>query len=144
WMAQPPVPVPTPPDPAQAWSCSGVKYTCEAPGVVISETALSTTMPLVPPAADAVAAVGDAPFKMLSTANDMMQPVAAGHLICASPVMALPSTLKKMRSLFVTELLNSVIGEQTETAVVSVGPRPSVVGSMVPVSIAITHSALNV
>src|ERR1700756_4343403 len=97
-------------------------------------------MPLVPPATDAVATVADVPFKMLSTSNDMIQPVAAGHLICMSPVMALPATLKKIRSVFT--LLNSVIGEQPTLAVVSVGPTFGV--PMTLAAIPITHSALTV
>ena len=60
---------------------------------------------------------------MLSTSKDMIQPDAAGHLISASPVMALPVTLKNILSKFPPfELLNSVIGEQPPFAVVSTGP----------------------
>jgi hypothetical protein len=80
-------------------------------------------IPLVPPVSVAVAEVGDDDNISLSMSKDMMQPDAAGHLICASPVIALPATLKNIRSLFVLVLLNSVIGEQATLAVVSVGPK---------------------
>src|SRR4029077_15288533 len=89
--------------------------------------------------ADAVAAVADVEFKILSTPNDMMQPEANGQLM-VPPVMALPATLRKMRSVFV--LLNSVIGEQPTLAVVSVGPTFGVL--MTLAVIPITHNALTV
>ena len=105
---------------------------------------LSTTMPLVPPVADAVAEVFDVVVKKLSVSKAMIQPDAAGHLICASPVMALAGTLRKILSLFVPVLLNSVIGEQATFAVVSEGPRAGEVGSITPLLIAMTHSAVTV
>jgi hypothetical protein len=101
-------------------------------------------MPLVPPASVAVAdVVDDVLFKILSTSKDMTQPDAAGHLINASPVMALPVTLKNILSKFPPfVLLNSVIGEQPPFAVVSVGPGfVSVTALAVSV---ITHNELTV
>jgi hypothetical protein len=97
------------------------------------------TIPLVPPVAEAVAEVGVDADRGLSTSNDMMQPAAAGQLM-VPPVMALPATLKKIRSLFVLVLLNSVIGEQPTLEVVSVGPTLGVPITL-PV-IGIPHNAL--
>ena len=104
--------------------------------------ALSMTTPLVPPVTEAVAEVGVAAERMLSMSKDMRQPVAAGHRICASPVMALPATLKKIRSLLVPVLLNSVSGEQAALAVVSVGP--TVGGDITLFVIEIPHNAVTV
>ena len=70
----------------------------------------------------------------------MMQPVPAVQFIGAA-VTGFPVTLKKILSLL--PLLNSVIGEQDEMAVVIVGPR-TVAVSMTPASIAVYHIALNV
>ena len=97
-------------------------------------------MPLVPPVSDALAEVPDAPVNKLSTRKDMTQPEPAGQLIGAA-VTGLPVTLTKILSLL--PLLNSVIGEQEDRAVVIVGPR-TVAVSMTPVSIAVYHIALNV
>ena len=97
------------------------------------------TIPLVPPLTEAVAEVGVDAVCGLPVSNDMMQPVAAGQLI-VPPVMALPATLKKMRSLLVLVLLNSVIGEQPTLEVVSVGPTVGV--PMTLPAIGIPHNAL--
>jgi hypothetical protein len=97
-------------------------------------------MPLVPPAADAVAEVGDVASKGLSVTKDMTQPAPAGQLM-GETVTGLPVTLKNIRSL---ELLNSVTGEQVDKAVVSVGPSAIVVLSITPASTAMTHSELTV
>jgi hypothetical protein len=100
------------------------------------------TMALVPPTADALAAVPDPVFKRLSTVKDMTQPAPAGQLIGAA-VTGLPVTLTNIRSAGVPlVLLNSVIGEQATLAVVIVGPR-TVAVSMTPVSTAVYHIALN-
>jgi len=72
----------------------------------------------------------------------MTQPKAADGQLIGDAVTGLPVTLKKILS--VLPLLNSVIGEQEDKAVVSVGPRPTVVGSITPESSAITHNALTV
>jgi hypothetical protein len=100
-------------------------------------------MPLVPPVSVAVADVVElVSFKMLSTSKDMTQPDAAGHLIKASPVMALPVTLKNILSAVGFVLLNSVIGEHPPFTVVSLGPGfVSVTALAVSV---ITHNELTV
>ena len=72
----------------------------------------------------------------------MMQPVPAVQFI-GGAVTGLPVTLKKILSVFVFPLLNSVIGEQEAMAVVMVGPR-NVAVSMTPVSTAVYQIALNV
>jgi uncharacterized membrane protein len=81
---------------------------------------------------------------MRSVSKDMTQPVAADGQSIGEAVTGLPVTLKKILSLFVLPLLNSVMGEQPTFAVVSEGPRPIVVGSMTPTSTAMTQSALTV
>ena len=70
----------------------------------------------------------------------MMQPVPAVQFI-GGAVTGFPVTLTKILSL--APLLNSVTGEQEDTAVVIVGPR-TVAVSMTPVSIAVYQIALNV
>ena len=126
-----------PPEVAQVWSDSGVKYICEAPP---ADDELSMIMPLVPPVTVAVAAVlVERPHvKGLVMSNDMIQPDPATQLMGA-PATALPGTLRNIRS--VVPFRNSVIGEQATSTVVSVGPRIGV--PMTPLVIGICHNALN-
>jgi len=99
-------------------------------------------MPLVPPASVATPEVAVVVDKGVSTAKDIMQPDAAGHLICRSPVIALFVTLKNIWSMFVLVLAYSVTGEQPTLAVVIVGPRNGV--PMTPVVNGIPQIALTV
>ena len=79
-------------------------------------------MPLVPPATFNVAAVGVFEFQpvLVVTSKDMRQPVTLKGQLTIPPVTALPTMLTKIRS--VLPLLNSVIGEQSTSAVAIVGP----------------------
>ena len=100
-------------------------------------------MPLVPPASDALAAGTEAVVKKPApTSKDMMQPVAADGQRGATPVTGLPATLTNIQSWLEVPLANSVIGEQVDNAVVSVGTRIVAV-SMTPRSTAVYHNALN-
>ena len=98
------------------------------------------TMPLVPPVSEATAEVPEPDVKTLFTSKDMMQPEPPPGQFMGEAVTGLPATLKKIRSLLVVVLLNSVIGEQPATAVVSVGPKVGV--PMTPALIGIPHNAL--
>ena len=99
------------------------------------------TIPLLPLVTEAVAEVGVVANNALLTGNDIMQPEANGQLMVPA-VMALPATLKNIRSLLVPVLLNSVTGEQPTLAVVSAGPRNGVPITLLVIGI--PHSALTV